>query len=158
MTRRAPWRSASAPTKGCVAPHTMFWIAIASEKSAAVMPRSRIMCGWNSPQLWRIPIARLSITAAPPRMDQLCARVSWLRFMVQFPVRRQLCHYVAGEGSIIQYLPDSLPWPTPPVRGGLVGYMAPAQNSAACAHDADRAGGAGFWIDGLVCRGREAGR
>jgi hypothetical protein len=33
------------PMKGCVMPQTMFWIAIASEKSAVVIPMSRTIWG-----------------------------------------------------------------------------------------------------------------
>ena len=57
----------------------MFWIAIANENWAAVTPMSRIICGWNRPRLWRMPIARLSISAAPPRIDQPWMRVSSFR-------------------------------------------------------------------------------
>ncbi|MGH8796362.1 MAG: hypothetical protein ACREXI_04845 [Caldimonas sp.] len=42
---------------------TAYWIAITSENCAALTPMPEISCGWNSPRLWRMPIARLSITA-----------------------------------------------------------------------------------------------
>ena len=73
-TGRAPCRSAKMPMKGWVMPQTMFWMAMASEKSAAVMPISRIMCGCSKPKLWRMPMAKLSITAAPPKI-----RATWNR-------------------------------------------------------------------------------
>ncbi len=55
-TGRGPWRSASAPTKGCDSPQTMFCTAIAKPKVAAEMPKSRVIGRMNSPRLWRIPM------------------------------------------------------------------------------------------------------
>jgi hypothetical protein len=60
--------------KGWVAPQTMFWMAIAREKSAAVMPMSRIMCGCSRPKLCRMPMAKLSMVAAPPKINRVFQR------------------------------------------------------------------------------------
>ena len=57
------------PTKGWVMPHMMFWIAVASEKSALVIWVSCRIEGWKSPKLCRIPIDRLNMTDAPIRID-----------------------------------------------------------------------------------------
>ena len=51
-------------------PHTIFWIAVASEKSAVVIWVSCRIEGWKSPKLCRIPMDRLSMTDAPIRIDQ----------------------------------------------------------------------------------------
>jgi len=82
------------PTKGCVAPQTMFWMAMASEKSAAVMPMSRIMCGCKRPKLWRMPMARLSIKAAPPKIKAAWNRdksVCFMRPLLAIVARASAC-------------------------------------------------------------------
>ena len=58
-------RSEMAPTSACESPQTMFWIARASVKSAAVTPRSWVIGPRNSPKLCRIPMPRVSSKSGP---------------------------------------------------------------------------------------------
>ena len=54
-----------------------------NEKSAAVMPMSRIMWGCNKPKLCRMPMAKLSMMAPPPKMHHTCIGVKSVFFIMQ---------------------------------------------------------------------------
>jgi hypothetical protein len=49
----------------------MFWIAIASVKSAAVIARSCVTGVKNNPKLWRMPMPRASNTAVPSNIRRV---------------------------------------------------------------------------------------
>src|SRR6201996_3116836 len=63
-----PYLSARDPIGACKIPQAIFWTAIAKVKSAAVRPRSCVTGGRNRPRHWRMPMARLIVTAAPIRI------------------------------------------------------------------------------------------
>jgi hypothetical protein len=65
MTGRKPTRTTSAPAKGCKAPQARFCTDSASVNSDTEIAMSRVSEGMTSPKLWRTPIDRLSMTAAP---------------------------------------------------------------------------------------------
>src|SRR6202035_2593921 len=75
MVMRRPKRSAVAPTSACERPQTIFWIARASVKSAAVTARSCVTGARNSPKLWRIPMPSVSSRAVPTKISR-----AWLAF------------------------------------------------------------------------------
>src|SRR5208283_4386218 len=79
-----------APIGACDKPQTIFWTATASVKSAAVSARSRVTGVRNRPKLWRIPMPRLSSTAAPIRISRVWRRLP--------------------GGSIIHGIPESAPF------------------------------------------------
>jgi len=56
-------------------PQTRFWIAIASVKSATVMPISWVTGVRNSPKVWRIPMLMVSIIEAPASTAMVCELV-----------------------------------------------------------------------------------
>jgi hypothetical protein len=62
----------------------MFCNATAKENSAAVMPTSRIMWGCSNPKLCRMPMAKLSMMAAPPKMLQIWTGDKSVYFIFKF--------------------------------------------------------------------------
>src|SRR5258706_275623 len=65
MIGRKPSRTAKAPATGCRKPQARFCTAIARVKSDTVIAMSWVSGCRISPKLWRTPIPRLSIVAAP---------------------------------------------------------------------------------------------
>src|SRR5690606_36962160 len=73
--RAVPQRSAIAPANGWVAPHSRFWIAMASAKVSRPQPRSRLIGCRNRPKLERMPNDSRT-TSDPQVMAISAARVS----------------------------------------------------------------------------------
>ena len=61
VTMRQPNRSAMAPIRGWLSPHTRFWIASARVKSATETSIPSVTGTTNRPKLCRIPIERVSM-------------------------------------------------------------------------------------------------
>jgi len=71
---RVPCLSATMPANGWLSPQATCWTEMASAKSEMAMPSSLEAGAWNRPRFCRMPMARVIIRAAPPRMAKACPR------------------------------------------------------------------------------------